>query len=272
MLAGEGSDELFAGYMSNVKAYWLHRFSCVIPNAMKKHSLKLPFSHRYRAIMKKSTLRDEEFIESFFQHYTEHDILTLCDWIDLNKAGGRDLWDEIGFNEMQGSFLEKLLYFQMKTYLVALLMKQDKMSMAASIETRVPFLDHQFVELSCRIPDKYKIRMRQGKYILKKACEGLLTKDIIFRKKMGFPVPIDKWFRKKGNPFIAVLLDPSTKSDSFLNFKCIENTVEDFHRGAGNVLHNLWTFLNIELWRREFLQKHSASSQVRSDRALAGQK
>ncbi len=254
MLAGEGSDELFAGYSSNLKAYWLHRFGRAVPYAIKNCCLRFPLSPRYRSIVKKSISEDEAFIGSFFQHYANHDIPLLCEWIDMKHVNDDDLYEEIGFSEMRGSFLEKLLFFQIKTYLVALLMKQDKMSMAASIETRVPFLDHHFVEMACRIPDKYKIRMRQGKYILKRACEGLLTKDIIYRKKMGFPVPLARWFREKGNSFVALLLDPSTRNGSFLNFRSIEKTIERFNQGDNNALHNLWTFLNIELWRREFLQ------------------
>ena len=89
--------------------------------------------------------------------------------------------------------LSKLLYADQKTYLVELLMKQDQMSMACSIESRVPFLDHPFVEFAAQVPDSLKIRGGVGKYILKKAVEDLLPSEIIYRKKMGFPTPLRQW-------------------------------------------------------------------------------
>ncbi len=92
-----------------------------------------------------------------------------------------------------GPPLGRMLYADQKTYLVELLMKQDQMSMACSIESRVPFLDHTFVEFSTRIPDRLKIRGGTQKYILKKAVEDLLPRDIVYRKKMGFPTPLGNW-------------------------------------------------------------------------------
>jgi asparagine synthase (glutamine-hydrolysing) len=93
--------------------------------------------------------------------------------------------------------LQRLLYADQKTYLVELLMKQDQMSMAASVESRVPFLDHEFVEFAARVPQHMKLRRVQGKtegkYIVKKAIEGLVPHEIIYRKKMGFPTPLRQW-------------------------------------------------------------------------------
>ena len=85
-----------------------------------------------------------------------------------------------------------MLYADQKTYLVELLMKQDQMSMACSIESRVPFLDHHFVEFAMAIPDDLKIHKTTQKYILKRAVEDLLPAEIIHRKKMGFPTPLPR--------------------------------------------------------------------------------
>src|SRR5690606_36055001 len=86
--------------------------------------------------------------------------------------------------------LQRMLYTDMKTYLVELLMKQDQMSMSASIESRVPFLDHSFVEFAAGVPDDLKLNGSTGKYIFKKVAESLIPHDIIYRKKMGFPTPL----------------------------------------------------------------------------------
>ena len=255
MLAGEGADELFAGYTNNVKAYWLSRFASIVPSPAVKTLLMFPFNERHKSVLTKTRMTEKELICSFFQLYKTEDILRIYESQNLKDLDDR-LWDEVGLENRGGSFIDKLIYFQMKTYLVALLMKQDKMSMAASIETRVPFLDHHLVEFACQIPHKYKIRMNHGKYILKRSCEGLLPKRIIYRKKMGFPVPIAQWFKEKNNPFIEVLLDSSTKRRSFLNFNFIEKAVEESYRNNEHATKGLWTLLNLELWRREFLDRN----------------
>ena len=101
-----------------------------------------------------------------------------------------------------------MLYADQKTYLVELLMKQDQMSMACSIESRVPFLDHPFVEFSTRLPDSLKIgAASEQKYIIKKAVEDLLPHSIIYRKKMGFPTPLRQWLLDpRAEPLFSALL------------------------------------------------------------------
>jgi asparagine synthase (glutamine-hydrolysing) len=254
MLAGEGSDELFAGYTENVKAYWMNYARKLVPAGILRSLSNIPFASRYKAILKRASLTENEMICSFYRLFTDSQILEIYDWDDESIAYNDTLTDEMGLGRIEGSFLKKLLYFQIKTYLVALLMKQDKMSMAASIETRVPFLDHHLVELAFQIPDNLKIRKNKGKYIFKQACQSLLPENIIYRKKMGFPVPIENWFRVRGNPFIEVLLDESTKRNSFLKYPFIEKTIKEFNRGNNAVTQRIWALLNIELWRREFLE------------------
>ena len=93
--------------------------------------------------------------------------------------------------------MDKLLYADTKTYLHELLMKQDQMSMAASIESRVPFLDHKLVEFTAKMPTKMKLRGRETKWILREAMKGILPDEILTRSKMGFPVPVGNWFRNE---------------------------------------------------------------------------
>jgi asparagine synthase (glutamine-hydrolysing) len=253
MLAGEGADELYGGYLNNIKAYWLDRLSKNTPIVLKNAISKIKFGRKYDDISKKILYKDEDLILSFFQLISSIDILNAVDWNTERDAIDDGLWDEIGAGGPGRSFLEKLLYFQLKTYLVALLMKQDKMSMAASIETRVPFLDHHLVEFSWKIPDYFKIKRNEGKYILKKACEKILPKEIVYRKKMGFPVPIKDWLLQKENPFIQVLLDKSTTQGSFFKKNYINKAVENLQKGKDANINTLWTLINLELWRREFL-------------------
>src|SRR5581483_1851235 len=95
----------------------------------------------------------------------------------------------------EASLLDRMLYADQKTYLVQLLMKQDRMSMACSLESRVPFLDHTLVEFAMNMPDQMKLRGSTQKYVLKKAVNGLLPHGITHRKKMGFPTPLRQWLR-----------------------------------------------------------------------------
>src|SRR3982074_1811172 len=95
------------------------------------------------------------------------------------------------FGRSHGDLLHRLLYAETKTYLIELLMKQDQMSMAASIESPVPFLDHVLGEFTARIRAKYSIQGMAGKFILKQAVHDLLPRSIVYRRKMGFPTPWD---------------------------------------------------------------------------------
>src|SRR5713226_8456600 len=97
------------------------------------------------------------------------------------------------FERSHGDLLHRLLYSDINSYLIELLMKQDQMSMAASVESRVPFLDHVLVEFAARIPGPIKTRALEGKRMLKMAVRDLLPSSIIERRKMGFPTPLSSW-------------------------------------------------------------------------------
>src|SRR5205085_4483615 len=111
-----------------------------------------------------------------------------------------------------GDLLHRLLYTDIKTYLVELLMKQDQMSMATSIESRVPFLDHVLVEFAATLPDEMKLSGWTTKRILREAMTGVLPKSILNRPKMGFPVPFSAWTRGRWNAVAReILLDRRTR-------------------------------------------------------------
>ena len=121
-------------------------------------------------------------------------------------AGSMAYWDK-----SSGDLLHRLLYTDIHTYMVELLMKQDQMSMAASIESRVPFLDHVLVEFTARIPAQYSIQGLSGKHILKLAVEDLLPHSIVYRQKMGFPTPWAYWLAgPQLDDLERMLLEPRT--------------------------------------------------------------
>jgi asparagine synthase (glutamine-hydrolysing) len=153
------------------------------------------------------------------------------------------------------SLLQRLLYADLKTYLHELLMKQDRMSMAASIESRVPFLDHKLVEFSTALPDRLKLRGWTTKYVLREAMKGLLPEPILKRRKLGFPVPLARWFRGEFRPMV----DEFVAGDRALargHFRpdFVRRIVGEHAAGHADHTERLWTLVNFEMWQRQFLE------------------
>src|SRR5258706_9949109 len=142
-----------------------------------------------------------------------------------------------------------MLYADQKTYLVELLKKQDRMSMACSIESRVPFLDHPFVEFATSVPDHLKIRGRTQKYILKKAVEDLLPREIIHRKKMGFPTPLRQWLLDpRADPLFAALRSRDGFLASCLDLRHVETLIDQHRAGVHDATDRIWRLMNLQLW------------------------
>ncbi len=158
------------------------------------------------------------------------------------------------WNSRHGSVLSQMLYADQKTYLVELLMKQDQMSMASSIESRVPFLDHPFVEFAARVPERLKIRNGEGKYIVKSALEDLLPRDIIYRKKMGFPTPLRQWFLDgRSEALFTLLLDRKRLLAEYIDLEYVGELIDRQRSHAEDATDRLWRLLNLQLWGDLFL-------------------
>jgi asparagine synthase (glutamine-hydrolysing) len=154
-----------------------------------------------------------------------------------------------------GELLQRLLYTDIKTYLVELLMKQDNMSMAASIESRVPFLDHALVEFATRIPREMQIKGLAGKMILKRAVEDLLPHSIIYRKKMGFPTPWSMWLAgKRLDGIEATLLEPRSLDRGYFRPEAIQRLFREHRTKHRDNYDRIWRLLNLELWHRICLE------------------
>ena len=152
------------------------------------------------------------------------------------------------------SLLDRLLYSDIKTYLGELLMKQDQMSMAASIESRVPFLDHTLVEFAARLPDAWKLRGWTTKRVLREAMVGLLPESILKRPKMGFPVPFAQWTQGAWNGVVRdVLLDRRARERGIIDPTAVEALLRDHTAGRTRGGDRLWGLFNLELWYRTFI-------------------
>jgi asparagine synthase (glutamine-hydrolysing) len=154
----------------------------------------------------------------------------------------------------RSGMLGRLLYTDVKTYLVELLMKQDQMSMSASIESRVPFLDHVLVEFAARLPERLKLSGFTTKRILRQAVRGLLPASILTRKKMGFPVPFGAWTRGRWNAAARdVLLDRRSRQRGLINPTAVGSLLDDHATGRRDGADAIWALLNLELWYRTFI-------------------
>jgi len=133
-------------------------------------------------------------------------------------------------------------------------MKQDQMSMACSIESRVPFLDHHFVEFAMSIPDRLKIHGTTQKYVLKKAVEAYLPSRIIHRKKLGFPTPLRDWLRAAhAQPLIAALRAPDGLLARYVRPQELDRLIQDHFARRIDATDRMWRLLNLQIWGDVFL-------------------
>lgn len=262
LLSGEGSDELFAGYpiyslMQGFEKYqkiplWLRSYLVdpLITRILGERRgqkyvewSRLPLEERFLGDMAdfSTNLRKQLYSPEFLGFSSQNDFRARIRNF-YNKVQGRDS-------------LDKMQYLDMKTWLVDdLLLKADKMTMAASVELRCPFLDHKLVEFSRKLPSKLKLNRVTTKYILKETYEKFLPKEIAYRKKKGFPVPLTSWFQGDLNKQIEeILLNKRTLQRNYFNRGFIKEIIEKQSQKKEDYSKLLWSLLVLEFWHRVFI-------------------
>lgn len=154
--------------------------------------------------------------------------------------------------------MQKIPYFEMKLRISEhLLMRVDKMTMAHSIEARVPFLDHDLVEFAMRLPPSYKLSDGIGKKILKKVAEPYVDHDLLYRRKQGFGAPMDKWFQEPtfGRQCLETLQDSALCRDGYLNRDYIVGLMRGQVEGRINYGFHLWTVMNAVFWYQRWIAR-----------------
>jgi len=265
VLTGEGSDEMFGGYdryrFYGMNQRWLRPYR-ILPRsvraAIRSQVATTPLlSSTFRRKLQHTFVgRGEDleslYLDNFYSAFSAAQQRALFPNLPAESpyANFRKYWD----SKPDLPDLSRLLFADQKTYLIELLMKQDQMSMAASIESRVPFLDHEFVEFSTRVPQHMKLRNGEGKYLVKKAIEGLVPHEIIYRKKMGFPTPVRQWLR---DPRAAHLFQIMRAKDgllaSYLDPAALDNLLRLQHAGREDATDRIWRLLTLQLWGDIFL-------------------
>lgn len=277
VLTGEGSDELFGGYERYYQTIYNLLFDrivfSVLPRGLRRRLIRpmidaLPYGFPYRNKALRTTVYLNNDVETLFlDNYATFSRDMLAGLLNAAYWSGHDATGVYGgFNAFferseASSLLGKLLYADIKTYLVELLMKQDQMSMAASIESRVPFLDHKVVEFALSLPDELKIRGFQTKRVLRMAYEKDIPKEILDRPKVGFPVPIKRWFAEDYHETARrLVLGRESFCCEVFNRDFIERLFALHRAGKYNHSDRIWPLLNLELWHRIFLRGESPMS------------
>jgi asparagine synthase (glutamine-hydrolysing) len=270
VLTGEGSDELFGGYSRyhfyTLNEKWLQWYrlapalvrrslrSWIASSPLLNATLRRKLQH---TILGQAEDLESLYLDNFYSAFgaaAQNRLLRNPDSAAI-YANYRRYWTA----RDGASPLTQMLYADQKTYLVELLMKQDQMSMACSIESRVPLLDHPLVEFAAQAPDRMKVRNGVGKYMFKRAVEDLLPPDIIHRKKMGFPTPLRQWL---SGPGASARYAPLRAPDSFISEfvdRAELNAILDRHEGGvEDATDRIWRLLNFETWGEIFIAGNRA--------------
>ncbi len=278
VLTGEGSDELLGGYGKYPRALlnW-HAggiYERIVPAAIRgavASHLVPRVPGRLGRYARRSFLRmPRQPAAMFFDNFAGMPVHVQDTLLHPSVPATTDPYApslEYFDRGINNSLLGRLLYVDAKTYLVELLMKQDQMSMSASIESRVPFLDHVLVEFAAMLPDRLKLNGLSTKHVLRKAVGGLLPAAILTRKKMGFPVPFAGWVAGRWHSAARdVLLDRRTRERGLTNPAAIAQLLAD-HRDTRSGGDAIWALLNLELWYRTFVDGDGIQTLPAPDRA-----
>ena len=269
LISGEGGDEAFAGYQTYRNLVWLERIKSMagplngalfrILGGLKSIAglgrlekyvplLSLPLGEYY---FSRTSTPFTLFNSQYRQVYTE-EFGEAVDKVVSTEPSRSCLFN--GDWEESTDYLAKMLYTDTKTWLPDdLLIKADKMTMANSVELRVPLLDHEVLEFAASLPSSFKLRGITTKYILKKAFAKIVPEEILKRKKTGFPVPYGTWLRNELRPLTEdVLLSQRATSRGYFRREKIERML-GANLGHGQYAKEIFSLLVLELWHRTFV-------------------
>ena len=268
LISGEGGDEAFAGYPNYRNMLWLERlkalsrpFGGVVSSGLSVANFFLG-SKRLGKYLPMMSLPFEDYYysrisgpASFFNAnraklYTKDFAQFVNPDVSLFPV------KQYSRNAAESGYVNRMLYVDTKAALPDdLLLKADKMTMANSIELRVPLLDHELLEFAASLPEDFKVRRFTTKYIAKKALRNRVPRAILDRKKVGFPTPFSSWLKNELNEMVHdILLDRQTLSRGYFDRACIENLIRE-HSDSERFPKEILSLISLELWHRAFIGK-----------------
>jgi asparagine synthase (glutamine-hydrolysing) len=271
VLTGEGSDELLAGYGKYPRIAWNWRAGTIYQRLLPRAARRALAAHvvhhlpgrlgRYarRSFLAMDRTPAAMVFDNFASIPLRDQRLLLAPALRRAATVSQAYSGSLAYlhkPDAGSSLLDRLLYADLKTYLVELLMKQDQMSMATSIESRVPFLDHHLVEFAATLPDEMKLSGWTTKRILRESMKGIIPASILNRPKMGFPVPFSAWTRGRWNAVAReVLLDRRTRERGIIDPPAVDRLLRDHAGGRTDGWDRVWSLLNLEIWYRTFIDQ-----------------
>jgi len=260
VLTGEGGDEVFGGYRKYVFERWA-KWAWILGAPGLRSIMRTPAAEavvpqRLRTAFEFFSERDRfKRYYRWFSYFRDEELETMLLPERRDLLGAGNLYAGVMGDKRFRTGLDEMQYLDIKVWLPDnLLLRGDRMSMAAGLEARVPFLDHRLVEQSFLLPERFKVRGSTGKYVIKKIAEKYLDRSIIYRPKVGFAVPMSKWFRGELRDLLASsILRRDSFSRDFFKGDALETLVNEHLSGRRDNHKKLWILLNFELWRDRFL-------------------
>jgi asparagine synthase (glutamine-hydrolysing) len=275
VLTGEGSDETLGGYTryawTLLNARMDNAYRTVTTDGLRRlirtaiHASPLSAAlHRkleHTFLVRDGTSWPSFYYDNFFSAFAAGEQAGLLTPSALAAGGDAYAGSMKVWESSHGDMLHRLLYADINSYLIELLMKQDQTSMAASIESRVPFLDHELVEFTAKIPAQYSISGMAGKFILKQAVEDLLPKSIVYRQKMGFPTPWEYWLAgSQLDDLERMMLEPRSTERGLFRPETIKRIFAEHRSKTRDHGNRIWRLMNLEIWQRVMIDGEAVES------------
>lgn len=265
---GEGSDEIFGGYdwfgtyLRIEERFWRYAQRAPLAARRAAAAVAVPLAQKtFRKQKAGELLRRLGADQSLFwggvgvfDETTKPKVLSPELRAGYNGMSTHDVvreyLDRIGRERPQSDFAAQMTYLELKLRLPELLlMRVDKITMATSVEARVPFLDHHLIEYAVGLPRELKVKGATGKHILKRALESILPKDLLYKPKRGFGAPAREWFRgPKGEELVELIMNSRIRARGFFDYKFIERLIDEHRREQRDWSAHLWCLLNLSVW------------------------
>jgi asparagine synthase (glutamine-hydrolysing) len=272
VLSGDGGDELFAGYTHYVVQSNRQAFSS-LPKALRKGiihplSYRLPHGAWGRNYLHNISLEPIDRYLDSLSYFTELSRESLYTTDFQNSLPGTKevarRFADYSARVKTRQPLDQLLYIDSKTYLPGdILTKVDRMSMATSLEVRVPLLDHKLIEFVTTIPSSLKLAGSETKHLLRQAAQDLIPSEILRRPKQGFGVPLEEWINHQLRDQIReTLREPRTRQRGYVRTDYVEVLLNEHEKGRRDHSQPLWSLLMLELWHRQFIDRPPKTSEA----------
>ncbi len=270
---GEGSDEIFGGYdwfrtyLNIEKRFWRHAERAPLSarraaSALARPLVKKVLKKRLASELVRRLGANESLFWGgavVFDETMKPGVLSPEMRAQYNGLSTYDVvrqyQETIAAARPHADYAARMTYLELKLRLPELLlMRVDKITMATSVEARVPFLDHHLIEYAMGLPQNLKVKGTSGKHILKQALESVLPADVLYKPKRGFGAPINEWFRgPEGKSLVKQLMSSSIRERNFFDYSFIQHQADEHARGTRDWSANLWCLLNLSLWYERWI-------------------